>query len=68
MTFGVKHLISRKKQVNGWYYLLPEEIGRRKHLQVAPRRPLVKDRGKHLLIFTNMKKYHHRSLGPAISN
>ncbi|ESO85945.1 hypothetical protein LOTGIDRAFT_167700 [Lottia gigantea] len=35
MSFGVKHLMNPKKEVNGWYYLLTEEIGRKKHLQIT---------------------------------
>ncbi len=30
------------QEVNGWYYLLSEDVGPRKHLQATGRRPLVK--------------------------
>ena len=34
MSFGVKHLIARTahRDVEGWYYLLSENLGHRKHL------------------------------------
>ncbi|XP_070532718.1 uncharacterized protein [Ptychodera flava] len=32
MSFGVKHLLQDTKEVNGWYYLLNEELGVKKHL------------------------------------
>ncbi|GFO45578.1 regulator of G-protein signaling 3 [Plakobranchus ocellatus] len=35
MSFGVQHLL--KKDLNGWYYLLTEEVGRKKHLQAHSR-------------------------------
>ncbi|RUS74181.1 hypothetical protein EGW08_018049, partial [Elysia chlorotica] len=35
MSFGVQHLM--RKDLNGWYYLLTEEVGRKKHLQARPR-------------------------------
>lgn len=45
MSFGIRHLTNPKKEVNGWYYLLTEEIGRKKHLQVSHRqRPQLKIR------------------------
>ncbi|XP_054613893.1 regulator of G-protein signaling 3a isoform X3 [Dunckerocampus dactyliophorus] len=34
MSFGVRSLIQAQKEVRGWYYLLGEEVGRRKHLRV----------------------------------
>ncbi|KAK6196036.1 hypothetical protein SNE40_001339 [Patella caerulea] len=44
MSFGVKHLMNPKKEVNGWYYLLTEEIGRKKHLQITKtQKPALKD-------------------------
>ncbi|XP_070175591.1 uncharacterized protein [Littorina saxatilis] len=43
MSFGVKGII-RHKDVNGWYYLLTEDVGKKKHLEVnsRPRGPTVK--------------------------
>ncbi|XP_072421679.1 regulator of G-protein signaling 3-like isoform X2 [Chiloscyllium punctatum] len=38
MSFGVKSLLALDKEVNGWYYLLGEDLGRTKHLKVATRR------------------------------
>lgn len=35
MSFGIRHLLNPKKDVTGWYYMLTEEIGRKKHLQVS---------------------------------
>ncbi|XP_052222379.1 uncharacterized protein LOC127838592 isoform X1 [Dreissena polymorpha] len=45
MSFGIRHLTNPKKEVNSWYYLLTEDIGRKKHLQVsAHRHPHLKTR------------------------
>nr|XP_042098789.1 regulator of G-protein signaling 3 isoform X2 [Ovis aries] len=38
MSFGVKSLLTPDKEINGWYYLLGEALGRTKHLKVARRR------------------------------
>ncbi|KAK3539073.1 hypothetical protein QTP86_023517, partial [Hemibagrus guttatus] len=38
MSFGIHSLITSAKEIRGWYYLLGEELGRNKHLQVATRR------------------------------
>ncbi|XP_059850014.1 regulator of G-protein signaling 3a isoform X2 [Hypanus sabinus] len=38
MSFGVKSLLELEKEINGWYYLLGEDLGRTKHLKVAARR------------------------------
>ncbi|XP_064616351.1 uncharacterized protein LOC135480446 [Liolophura sinensis] len=38
MSFGVRHLLNPKKETTGWYYLLTEEIGRKKHLQVSKKK------------------------------
>ncbi|TNN73816.1 Regulator of G-protein signaling 3 [Liparis tanakae] len=35
MSFGVHSLMDPEKEVQGWYYLLGEELGRKKHLKVA---------------------------------
>uniref|UniRef100_A0A3B3D268 Regulator of G-protein signaling 3-like n=2 Tax=Oryzias melastigma TaxID=30732 RepID=A0A3B3D268_ORYME len=34
MSFGLRSLTDADKEVHGWYYLLGEELGRRKHLKV----------------------------------
>ncbi|KAM7392795.1 hypothetical protein PAMA_007755 [Pampus argenteus] len=34
MSFGVRSLMDSDKEVQGWYYLLGEELGRKKHLKV----------------------------------
>ncbi|KAM3873966.1 regulator of G-protein signaling 3a [Diretmus argenteus] len=34
MSFGVRSLMDPDKEVRGWYYLLEEELGRKKHLKV----------------------------------
>ncbi|XP_054469046.1 regulator of G-protein signaling 3-like [Anoplopoma fimbria] len=34
MSFGVRSLMDPDKEVQGWYYLLGEELGRKKHLKV----------------------------------
>ena len=50
MSFGIRHLTNPKKEVSGWYYLLTEDIGRKKHLQVSQRlKPQlqVRNNGKH---------------------
>ncbi len=43
MSFGVKHLLTRRREVRGWYHLLSQGAGTRKHLQVnnmaAPAQP-----------------------------
>ncbi|KAL3872127.1 hypothetical protein ACJMK2_040079 [Sinanodonta woodiana] len=45
MSFGVRHLKNPIKDSSGWYYLLTEDIGRRKHLQVSSRqKPQLKFR------------------------
>ncbi|GAB1288568.1 Regulator of G-protein signaling 3 [Apodemus speciosus] len=38
MSFGVRSLLTPDKEINGWYYLLGEDLGRTKHLKVARRR------------------------------
>uniref|UniRef100_UPI00358F453A regulator of G-protein signaling 3-like isoform X2 n=1 Tax=Myxine glutinosa TaxID=7769 RepID=UPI00358F453A len=38
MSFGMKSLLSIQKGVNGWYYLLGDDLGRSKHLKVASHR------------------------------
>ena len=35
MSFGIHHLKKSSKVIDGWYYLLTDDIGRRKHLQVG---------------------------------
>ncbi|AWP15334.1 putative regulator of G-protein signaling 3 [Scophthalmus maximus] len=34
MSFGVRSLMDADKEVQGWFYLLGEELGRNKHLKV----------------------------------
>ncbi|CAK6972677.1 regulator of G-protein signaling 3a isoform X1 [Scomber scombrus] len=34
MSFGVRSLMDPAKEVQGWYYLLGEKLGRKKHLKV----------------------------------
>ncbi|XP_048777843.2 uncharacterized protein LOC125681698 isoform X1 [Ostrea edulis] len=34
-SFGICHLINPRKDTDGWYYLLTEEVGRKKHLKVS---------------------------------
>ncbi|XP_061165285.1 uncharacterized protein LOC133174226 [Saccostrea echinata] len=34
-SFGIRHLINGRKDTDGWYYLLTEEVGRKKHLKVS---------------------------------
>ncbi|ELU05125.1 hypothetical protein CAPTEDRAFT_228128 [Capitella teleta] len=42
MSFGVQRIVEKKTVVNGWYFLLNESVGKRKHLQVQDNwRPLV---------------------------
>ena len=36
-SFGLRHLKRAEKEVNGWYHLLTEDVGCKKHLQVATR-------------------------------
>lgn len=38
MSFGINHIQKSRRTVNGWYYLLTEEVGRRKHLRVVDKR------------------------------
>ncbi|XP_006825374.2 uncharacterized protein LOC100373148 [Saccoglossus kowalevskii] len=39
MSFGAKHLIKGTKLIDGWYYLLNQELGVKKHLGVPYKRP-----------------------------
>ena len=34
MSFGIRPLLAQRKSISGWYYLLNDEIGRRKHFRV----------------------------------
>ena len=46
-SFGLRHLKRAEKTVNGWYHLLAEEVGCKKHLQVATKqRPVTSQPGK----------------------
>ncbi|CAH1786293.1 unnamed protein product [Owenia fusiformis] len=35
MSFGLKHLLATSRTITGWYYLLTEDIGRKKHLRAT---------------------------------
>ena len=35
MSFGVRHLLSGRRAVNDWFYLLNENLGRHKHFRVG---------------------------------
>ncbi|XP_014677820.1 PREDICTED: uncharacterized protein LOC106817647 isoform X2 [Priapulus caudatus] len=35
MSFGVKHLLDSTKEVNGWFHLLREDLGKAKHLNAV---------------------------------
>ncbi|XP_052792077.1 uncharacterized protein LOC128226228 [Mya arenaria] len=39
MSFGLKHLKSGERPVSGWYHLLAEDVGCKKHLKVSENRP-----------------------------
>jgi len=42
MSFGLRHLQSGHRPVSGWYHLLSEDVGCKKHLRVASKdRPSV---------------------------
>ena len=34
MSFGIPPLVSQRKSISGWYYLLNDELGCRKHLKI----------------------------------
>ena len=36
MSFGVRHLMKHRKTIDGWYYLMDQQLGMRKHLRVNP--------------------------------
>ncbi|KAL4231417.1 hypothetical protein ACF0H5_008995 [Mactra antiquata] len=41
-SFGIRHLYSGDREINGWYHLLTDEVGRKKHLRVSTKeRPAV---------------------------
>lgn len=49
-SFGICHLINPRKDTDGWYYLLTEEVGRKKHLKVSSKnQPKLQVRSKSLL-------------------
>ena len=35
MSFGIKNIYTQERTISGWYHLLIEEVGRRKHLPVV---------------------------------
>ena len=46
-SFGLRHLKRAEKEVNGWYHLLAEEVGCKKHLHVATKkRPEIRQLGE----------------------
>lgn len=62
-SFGIRHLINPRKDTDGWYYLLTEEVGRKKHLKVSSKnQPKLQVRSKslfficYLLIFLSAKR------------
>ncbi|KAL3872428.1 hypothetical protein ACJMK2_040355 [Sinanodonta woodiana] len=57
-SFGVASLMKPKKTVNGWYYLLTETVGRKKHMQVAT---------KEKLLSTNKRRASLHPVIPAIN-
>ena len=34
MSFGIRPLLAQRKSISGWYYLLNDELGQRKHFRV----------------------------------
>lgn len=34
-SFGIRHLCQGERQVSGWYHLLTDDVGRKKHLRVT---------------------------------
>ncbi|XP_042193240.1 regulator of G-protein signaling 3a isoform X1 [Callorhinchus milii] len=61
MSFGVRSLLGLDKDINGWYYLLGEDLGRTKHLKVATRR-LKPNQG------SPMKNYAAKTEGKGIED
>ncbi|XP_025112214.1 uncharacterized protein LOC112574971 isoform X2 [Pomacea canaliculata] len=48
-SYGVRNIMRNTKEVNGWYYLLTEEVGRKKHLIASMRpQPSLKMRGHNI--------------------
>lgn len=48
MSFGILHLIKPNKRLEGWYHLLNEKTGPKKHLLVAGKQtPIMQRRGLH---------------------
>ena len=41
-SFGLRHLKKAEKDVNGWYHLLTEDVGCKKHLQMTTRQRQTK--------------------------
>ena len=51
-SFGLRHLKKAEKDVNGWYHLLTEDVGRKKHLQMTTRhRQAAKHTGKDCMLY-----------------
>ncbi|KAK2159217.1 hypothetical protein LSH36_156g07002 [Paralvinella palmiformis] len=60
MSFGVWHIYTHKRTIDGWYYLLHRDIARRKHVQVT-----VRERDKESL---NDVKYSNSDIYATIEN
>lgn len=52
MSFGIHHLHSGNRPVSGWYHLLTEDVGCKKHRKVTikerPAVPVMQSRERHL--------------------
>ncbi|ELU07403.1 hypothetical protein CAPTEDRAFT_223263 [Capitella teleta] len=59
MSFGLLAIQSQRKSVQGWYYLLSGEIGKRKHLQVSENEPDYKSGVEVFLIIPAGNKMAH---------
>ncbi|ELU07404.1 hypothetical protein CAPTEDRAFT_223264 [Capitella teleta] len=43
MSFGLMHVHVKRKVIDGWYHLLSEDLGKRKHLKVASASEALED-------------------------
>ncbi|KAK2143565.1 hypothetical protein LSH36_831g00019 [Paralvinella palmiformis] len=48
MSFGVHHILTKQKTVQGWYYLMNSELGQKKHLQVTNKKHLSEKGSKNI--------------------